>query len=72
MNIEWKYILWMGLLHVITCDPNPIANLVTENMNGEYLIANPNTNAENSFSTLYSKYPNIEHFEVYTPPISTR
>ena len=42
------------------------------NMNGEYTIANPNLEALNKFSTLFDTYPNIEYFDVYSPPISTR
>ena len=47
-------------------------NTPVENMNGEYLISNPNTGSGNSFSTSYSTYPNVEYFDIYTPPISTR
>ena len=43
-----------------------------ENMNGEYLISNPNPNAGKTYSTLYGSRPNIEYFDVYSPPISTK
>ena len=43
-----------------------------ENMNGHYLISNPNHATENSHSTLYSDRPNVEYFDAYSPPISTR
>ena len=62
----------MGIMHISAGNPAPEVNMVIENMNGEYLIANPNNNGENVFSTQYSKYPNVEYFDVYTPPISTR
>ena len=42
------------------------------NMNGEYVIANPNYDSPHKFSTSYSSYPNVEYFDVYSPPISTR
>ena len=42
------------------------------NMNGEYLIANPNSNDGKKYSTLYSNRPNIKYFDVYSPPISTK
>ena len=72
MHIGVKCVIWVGLLDLILCNPAPKVNLVIENMNGEYLIANPNDNGDNHFSTQYSKYPNVEYFDVYTPPISTR
>ena len=43
-----------------------------ENMNGLYLISNPNHATQNSYSTLYSDRPNVEYFDAYSPPISTR
>ena len=43
-----------------------------ENMNGEYLISNPNHASGNTYSTLYSDRPNVEYFDAYSPPISTR
>ena len=50
----------------------PNRNVPTENMNGIYLISNPNHAAGKKFSTLYSSRPNVEYFDVYSPPISTR
>ena len=47
-------------------------NVPKDNMNGEYLISNPNHATGKSYSTLYSSRPDIEYFDVYTPPISTR
>ena len=43
-----------------------------QNMNGDYLIGNPNHDSPNKFSTSYSTYPNVEYFDAYSPPISTR
>ena len=43
-----------------------------ENMNGEYLISNPNHASGHTYSTLYSDRPNVEYFDAYSPPISTR
>ena len=43
-----------------------------ENMNGEYLIANPNQQSAKTFSTRYSDRSNVEYFDVYSPEISTR
>ena len=43
-----------------------------QNMNGDYLISNPNLNTGNKFSTQYSSYDNVEYFDVYSPLISTR
>ena len=43
-----------------------------ENMNGAYLISNPNLQSANTFSTRFSDRPNVEYFDVYTPEISTR
>ena len=52
--------------------PQPKMNSPSDNMNGEYLISNPNNANGKSFSTLYSTYPNVEYFDAYSPPISTR
>ena len=51
---------------------NDSDGLSQSNMNGDYLIANPNYDSQNKFSTSYSSYPNVEFFDVYSPPISTR
>ena len=50
----------------------PPTTKTNENMNGEYLISNPNPNAGKTYSTLYGSRPNIEYFDVYSPPISTK
>ena len=47
-------------------------NKNVDNMNGEYLISNPNHASGNTYSTLYSDRPNVEYFDAYSPPISTR
>ena len=47
-------------------------NKNAENMNGEYLISNPNYASGKAYSTLYSDRPNVEYFDAYSPPISTR
>ena len=43
-----------------------------ENMNGDYLISNPNLQSTNTFSTRFSDRPDVEYFDLYTPEISTR
>ena len=43
-----------------------------DNMNGDYLISNPNLQSVNTFSTRFSDRHNVEYFDVYTPEISTR
>ena len=45
---------------------------VLKNMNGEYLLSNPNPNSKNKFSTEYSSYENVEYFDVYSPLITSR
>merc|ERR1712025_1465784 len=42
------------------------------NMNGEYLISNPNTVSGIEWSSDYRKYENVEYMDVYSPPISSR
>lgn len=42
-----------------------------ENMNGEYLISNPKVGAK-PFSTQYSSYENVEYFDAYSPPITSK
>jgi hypothetical protein len=46
------------------------ASAVPMNMNGEYLIGNPNTRVQAQYSTDYGT-KNAEYFDVYTPPIRT-
>merc|ERR1712012_633752 len=41
------------------------------NMNGDYLISNPDPNTPSSWSSSYSKFEDVEFFDVYSPPIST-
>ena len=41
------------------------------NMNGDYLISNPDPTAPSSWSSSYSKFEDVEFFDVYSPPIST-
>ena len=69
----WKFLKWIFIIKVTSGYPQYTKpNVPTQNMNGEYLISNPNNDGGKSFSTLYSTYPNIEYFDVYSPPISTR
>ena len=72
MRMLLSLFCWALSVHTIYAFPKQLKNSPVENMNGEYLIANPNDNGDNRFSTQYSKYPNVEFFDVYTPPISTR
>ena len=44
----------------------------THNMDGLYAISNPNPTSGKVYSTLYNSYPDVEYFDVYSPPISTR
>ena len=39
------------------------------NMNGEYVISNPNYASKTQFPTDYTKRNNIKYFDVYSPPI---
>jgi len=41
-------------------------------MNGDYIISNANPSSEQPWSGDYSKYEDVEYFDVYSPPISTR
>jgi len=45
-----------------------ISQDTVENMNGEYLIGNPNSGAGGKYSTLY-KDRTTKYFDVYSPPI---
>lgn len=40
------------------------------NMNGDYLIGNPNVHAKTQYSTDYASR-NAEFFDVYSPPVRT-
>jgi len=55
----------------VAATPEPMAKQL-DNMNGLYAISNPNTGMEKAFSTSFDSYPDVEYFEVYSPPISTR
>ena len=69
----WKVVTFLLLVDLAIGYPQQNRkNVPTENMNGEYLISNPNNGPGKSFSTLYSTYPNIEYFDAYSPPIATR
>ena len=70
----WKLLVWILIIQMTRGYPQQKKpnTVPTQNMNGEYLISNPNNNEGKSFSTLYSTYPNVEYFDAYSPPISTR
>ena len=42
------------------------------NMNGMYVISNPNKLSNVEWDSDYTKRPNVSYFDVYTPPIRTR
>merc|ERR1712180_157878 len=42
------------------------------NMNGLYTISNPNTDTGVRWDSNYNLYKDVEYFEVYSPPISTK
>merc|ERR1719414_1300819 len=42
------------------------------NMNGEYLLSNANPSASGEWNSDYGKFENVEYFDVYSPPISTK
>ena len=72
MRRFFNFLCWNLLVHTIYALPKQSKNSPVENMNGEYLISNPNNAEGKSFSTLYSTYPDVEYFDVYSPPISTK
>ena len=72
MRMLLNMLCWALLVHTIYAFPKQLKNSPVENMNGEYLISNPNSAEGKSFSTLYSTYPDVEYFDVYSPPISTK
>ena len=69
--LEHILLLGIGCL-MLPCAMGHAVPRNLENMNGLYLISNPNHATENSYSTLYSDRPNVEYFDAYSPPISTR
>merc|ERR1719369_264581 len=44
----------------------------TINMNGEYLLSNANPSASGKWNSDYGKFKDVEFFDVYSPPISTK
>merc|ERR1719167_222303 len=44
----------------------------TINMNGEYLLSNANPSASGKWNSDYGKFEDVEFFDVYSPPISTK
>ena len=43
-----------------------------ENMNGEYVISNADPSSAIKWSSLFSNYPDVEYFDVYSHPLSTK
>jgi len=43
-----------------------------KNMNGDYIISNANPASDEPWSGDYAKYEEVEYFDVYSPPISSR
>jgi len=59
------------LLLLQNISATPVSKKVS-NMNGLYTISNPNTAATNEFNSDYNSFSDVEYFEVYSPPISTK
>ena len=57
---------------VVHGSPYGKAKIPIKNMNGDYIISNANPSSEQPWSGDYSKYEDVEFFDVYSPPISTR
>jgi len=51
---------------------NKNGGMQLENMNGDYKISNPNPHAGAQFDSHYSKFSDVEYFDVYSPPIRSR
>merc|ERR1719348_1759266 len=66
------------LLALVLCisvahgSPYGKAEIPIKNMNGDYIISNANPSSEQPWSGDYSKYEDVEFFDVYSPPIFTR
>ena len=50
---------------------SPVSKPVV-NMNGDYMISNPDLQSGQQWSGDYNKFHDVEFFEVYTTPISTQ
>jgi len=64
-------LLFLLLLLWQTISATPVTKKVT-NMNGLYTISNPNSATTNEFNSDYNSFSDVEYFEVYSPPISTK
>jgi len=64
-------LLFCSFLLLQGCLATPVSKKVT-NMNGLYTISNPNTATTNEFNSDYNSFSDVEYFEVYSPPISTK
>ena len=68
----FHFMQWLVILTFMATDSSAMKNIPTSNMNGEYLISNPNAASGKSFSASYADYPDVEYFDAYSPPISTK
>ena len=62
-----------GILPILfcLCCSSPVSKPVV-NMNGDYVISNPDLQSGQQWSGDYNKFHDVEFFEVYTTPISTQ
>ena len=63
------FMLWIVLIHG---SPHGKLQSPIKNMNGDYIISNANTISEHPWSGDYSKFEDVEYFDVYSPPISSK
>jgi len=45
---------------------------VTNNMNGDYLLSNANTDSPQKWDSSYAKFENVEYFDAYSPVINSK
>jgi len=66
--------IWIINLLFLVTHGSPLEPLKSPivNMNGDYIISNPNPSTGAKWSGDYSKFEDVEYFDVYTPPISSK
>ena len=69
-----RILLFSGICFSLAqCSPTSNKKTVpVTNMNGEYIISNENPSASTKWSSLYSNFEDVEYFEVYSHPLSTK
>merc|ERR1712223_1850227 len=72
----WKMRILKLLFLVGVCSSSSLRGrpekTVTNNMNGDYLLSNANTDSPQKWDSSYAKFENVEYFDAYSPVINSK